>query len=38
MLDLFMDWLGDAALARRILVENPVRLFGFDDKREETTT
>jgi predicted TIM-barrel fold metal-dependent hydrolase len=38
MLDLFMDWLGDAALARRILVDNPVRLFGFDDKREETTT
>ncbi len=31
MLDLFQDWLGDAALARRILVENPARLFGFDE-------
>jgi predicted TIM-barrel fold metal-dependent hydrolase len=29
MLDLFLDWLGDAALARRILVDNPARLFGF---------
>jgi 2-pyrone-4,6-dicarboxylate lactonase len=38
MLDLFLDWLGDATLARRILVDNPARLFGFDDlKREETT-
>jgi predicted TIM-barrel fold metal-dependent hydrolase len=30
MLDLFLEWLGDAALARRILVDNPARLFGFD--------
>ena len=30
MLDLFLDWLGDASLARRILVENPRELFGFD--------
>lgn len=30
MLDLFLDWLGDEALARRILVENPRELFGFD--------
>ncbi len=26
-----LDWLGDAAMARRILVDNPARLFGFDD-------
>jgi predicted TIM-barrel fold metal-dependent hydrolase len=25
----FMGWLGDPALARRILVDNPARLFGF---------
>jgi predicted TIM-barrel fold metal-dependent hydrolase len=31
MLDLFLGWLGDANLARRILVENPAALFGFDD-------
>jgi len=31
MLDLFLDWLKDEALARRILVENPARLFGFPD-------
>jgi predicted TIM-barrel fold metal-dependent hydrolase len=30
MLDLFLDWLGDTTLARRILVENPARLFDFD--------
>jgi predicted TIM-barrel fold metal-dependent hydrolase len=30
MLDRFLDWLGDAALARRILVDNPAALFGFD--------
>jgi predicted TIM-barrel fold metal-dependent hydrolase len=29
MLDLFLDWLGDAALAHRILVDNPAQLFGF---------
>lgn len=36
MRDLFLDWVGDAALARRILVENPATLFGFDknDNRE----
>jgi 2-pyrone-4,6-dicarboxylate lactonase len=31
MLDLFLDWLGDPGLARRILVENPAALFDFDD-------
>lgn len=31
MLDLFLDWLGDATLAQRILVENPAGLFGFDE-------
>jgi predicted TIM-barrel fold metal-dependent hydrolase len=29
MLDRFMDWTGDAALIRRILVENPAALFRF---------
>jgi len=31
MLDLCLGWLGDASLARRILVDNPAALFGFDD-------
>ena len=31
MLDLFLDWVGDDALARRILVDNPASLFGFND-------
>lgn len=31
MLDLFLDWLGDDDLARRILTKNPAALFGFDD-------
>jgi predicted TIM-barrel fold metal-dependent hydrolase len=30
MLDTFLDWTGDDALARRILVRNPATLFGFD--------
>jgi 2-pyrone-4,6-dicarboxylate lactonase len=29
LLDLFDDWIGDDALRRRILVDNPTRLFGF---------
>ena len=29
MLDLFLGWLGDDGLARRILVDNPAALFGF---------
>lgn len=29
MLDLFLEWLGDQSLARRILVDNPAVLFGF---------
>lgn len=33
MLDIFADWAGDPDLARRILVDNPNRLFAF----EETT-
>jgi hypothetical protein len=31
MLDLFLDWVGDETLARRILVDNPASLFGFND-------
>lgn len=30
LLDLFLGWLGDDALARRILLETPAALFGFD--------
>lgn len=30
MLDLCLDWLGDGGLIRRILVDNPQALFGFD--------
>lgn len=30
LLDLFNAWTPDAALRRKILVENPVRLYGFD--------
>jgi len=29
LLDLFADWLGDAELRRRILVDNPAQLYGF---------
>ncbi len=31
MMDAFLGWLGDDALAHRILVDNPAGLFGFDD-------
>jgi predicted TIM-barrel fold metal-dependent hydrolase len=31
MLDLFLSWLGDGRLARRILVQNPAALFDFDE-------
>ena len=31
LLDLFLAWLGDDALARRILVENPAQLFDFNE-------
>lgn len=31
MRDLFLDWVGDAALVRRILVQNPAALFGFNE-------
>jgi predicted TIM-barrel fold metal-dependent hydrolase len=30
MLNLCLDWLGDAAMIQRILVDNPRHLFGFD--------
>jgi predicted TIM-barrel fold metal-dependent hydrolase len=29
LLDLFQDWVSDADIRRRILVENPARLYGF---------
>jgi predicted TIM-barrel fold metal-dependent hydrolase len=29
LLDLFRDWVGDAALERRVLVDNPAALYGF---------
>jgi predicted TIM-barrel fold metal-dependent hydrolase len=29
LMDLFEDWVPDAAMRERILVENPARLFGF---------
>lgn len=32
MLDIFFEWTGDADLARRILVLNPQRLFGFAEE------
>lgn len=31
LLDQFCDWLADPALLQRILVDNPARLYGFDD-------
>jgi predicted TIM-barrel fold metal-dependent hydrolase len=31
LLDLFAEWTPDAATRRRILVENPARLYGFPD-------
>lgn len=31
MLDRFIHWVADEALIRRILVENPARLYGFSD-------
>ena len=30
LLDLLHDWTGDAALFKRVLVDNPARLYGFD--------
>lgn len=32
LLDLCRDWVGDEALFRRILVDNPAQLFDFEDK------
>jgi D-galactarolactone isomerase len=29
MLDLLLDWAPDEAMRRRILVDNPARLYGF---------
>lgn len=31
LLDLLDDWLGDDALRRKILADNPARLYGFDE-------
>ena len=31
LLDLFRDWVGDAGLVRRVLVDNPAALYGFAD-------
>lgn len=33
LLDLLSDWVGDVAVQNRILVENPARLYGFEDAR-----
>jgi 2-pyrone-4,6-dicarboxylate lactonase len=30
LLDQFMDWVGDDATRRQILVDNPTRLYGFE--------
>ena len=30
LIDLFRDWIGDETIARKILVDNPARLFGFE--------
>ncbi len=30
LLDLLLDWAGDAVTRRKILVDNPARLYGFD--------
>ncbi|HSQ04541.1 MAG TPA: amidohydrolase family protein, partial [Burkholderiales bacterium] len=30
LIDQFCDWVGDEATQRKILVENPARLYGFD--------
>ncbi|WAB95973.1 amidohydrolase family protein [Pseudomonas putida] len=32
LLDVFMNWVGDDALIRQILVDNPAHLFGFDSE------
>ncbi|WBM30510.1 MULTISPECIES: amidohydrolase family protein [Pseudomonas] len=32
LLDVFMNWVGDEAIIRQILVDNPAHLFGFDSK------
>jgi D-galactarolactone isomerase len=29
LLDLLLDWIPDAAVRQRILVDNPARLYGF---------
>jgi len=33
MFDLFGEWIGDEGMRRRILVDNPARLYGFQDNR-----
>jgi predicted TIM-barrel fold metal-dependent hydrolase len=34
LLDQFYEWVPDAALRQRILVDNPAALFGFNDNKE----
>jgi predicted TIM-barrel fold metal-dependent hydrolase len=29
MLDMLLDWVADEATRRKVLVENPARLYGF---------
>ncbi|MCP5688368.1 amidohydrolase family protein, partial [Klebsiella pneumoniae] len=35
LLDVFMNWVGDEAIIRQILVDNPAHLFGFDIEGRE---
>lgn len=38
LLDLLSGWAPDAALRRRILVDNPARLYGFEDDNVDRTS
>jgi len=35
LLDLFNEWTPDAAVRRKILADNPARLYGFTDDRTD---
>ena len=35
LLDLFHDWVPDAAVRQRILVDNPAALYGFNDTKDQ---
>ena len=35
LLDLFHDWVPDAAVRERILVDNPATLYGFNDTKDQ---